>query len=524
MPPYKQQLAAAIAALDASLQPRAQQHELKRVLLQVLRPLLQHHLGGSLATFGSCSNGFWVKGSDIDACLLLPGVLQKSEQLAKLRVTKYLTETFSIGTAEVIPAQVPIAKVVGADKLSLIDVSVSNSAALCNSALVKTLAETDTRVLLLGRLLKHWASQRGINNRDIELPEASLEGAQPTAAAAATAATAAAAAATAARGAAAPQRGTAKGIGDRLQGDDPSCLPFISDSAKIKEIMKRHPKNEETVEELLRGFFHFYGYALPRLRCEGSVVLDLYDASLHVGSEEIDPRQLHAYAAAPKAAAAAAAAAETQEGLLGGPPSLIQEQRETLLQLHARSSKLFAALPRCAALAQPLPYTSSTSNSNSSSSSSSSRLCLAAAAPVLLMRCPLSRCIVNRFSVHAWASILSEFVRGHLLLELLLQQQQQEQQQKDQQQQPKQQQKQQKQQQEQQQQISFDLLFKPLEVAHKDRAKADTYAYRRFAAALARSQGLLPHPAAAAAAAATAATVAAAAPAPAAARAAARGR
>src|SRR5699024_6408158 len=43
---------------------------------------------------------------------------------------------------------------------------------------------------------------------------------------------------------------------------------------------------------------------------------------------------------------------------------------------------------------------------------------------------------------------------------------------------------------------------------------ADTYAYRRFAAALARSQGLLPHPAAAAAAAATAATVAAAAPAP----------
>ena len=55
---------------------------------------------------------------------------------------------------------------------------------------------------------------------------------------------------------------------------------------------------------------------------------------------------------------------------------------------------------------------------------------------------------------------------------------------------------------------------------------ADTYAYRRFAAALARSQGLLPHPAAAAAAAATAtaATVAAAAPAPAAARAAARGR
>ena len=60
-------------------------------------------------------------------------------------------------------------QVVGADKLSLIDVSVSNSAALCNSALVKTLAETDTRVLLLGRLLKHWASQRGINNRSVLL-------------------------------------------------------------------------------------------------------------------------------------------------------------------------------------------------------------------------------------------------------------------------------------------------------------------------------------------------------------------
>ncbi|KAL8431008.1 hypothetical protein ACSSS7_005561 [Eimeria intestinalis] len=52
-----------------------------------------------------------VRGSDVDSCLVLPGVTQKAEQLTKLRVVKALLERYSVGAAEVIPAQVPIAKV-----------------------------------------------------------------------------------------------------------------------------------------------------------------------------------------------------------------------------------------------------------------------------------------------------------------------------------------------------------------------------------------------------------------------------
>lgn len=68
---------------------------------------------------------------------------------------------------EIISARVPVAKVwdMSDPPKNIGDVSVNNAAALENSRFVETFAYADSRVRPLGRLIKHWATQRQINNR-----------------------------------------------------------------------------------------------------------------------------------------------------------------------------------------------------------------------------------------------------------------------------------------------------------------------------------------------------------------------
>ncbi|XP_026194537.1 uncharacterized protein LOC34621159 [Cyclospora cayetanensis] len=481
---YTQQLSAAVYALNAALQPRAHQHELKRVLLQA------------------------VKGSDVDSCLVLPGVTQKAEQLARLRVVKYLVELYAFGSAEVIPAQVPIAKVVGTDGLGLLDVSICNSAALANSAFVRVFGELDPRVLQLGRVLKHWAASRGINNRSIELYDARYE--SPEAAAAAAAETPdASEEAMFTQGSEAVSAGKSKPSGAFFGGDTLRPLPFMSDCTYVsvalivgicgnktreaavpaswsktpcqgpllasicwyvcffcsqirKEVMKNFAVNTETVGELLRGFFNFYGSALPALSTEAPVTVDCYDASLHVGTTDtapLDPRALHGE----QPARACAARNEQAEGT---PPGVTMQ---TPGWQPAAKWGVWG-LPRSAALAQIRSCSPPISTSQEGGSSS------CRPPSVLMVRCPLTRCIVNRFSRAAWAAIAAEFTRAERLM---------------------------------QQQQPLTALCAPLTASHRERNKTDVLRYRRLAVALARSQFLLPPPAAAGAAAATTASAAA---------------
>ena len=67
---------------DLSVQPPAEQYERKRWLLDTLRPVLAKHTGGDLHVFGSCANGFWVKGSDIDTCLMIKRYSEGASMLA----------------------------------------------------------------------------------------------------------------------------------------------------------------------------------------------------------------------------------------------------------------------------------------------------------------------------------------------------------------------------------------------------------------------------------------------------------
>eukprot|EP00927_Polykrikos_kofoidii_P060451 TRINITY_DN55430_c0_g1_i1.p1 TRINITY_DN55430_c0_g1~~TRINITY_DN55430_c0_g1_i1.p1 ORF type:complete len:501 (+),score=78.93 TRINITY_DN55430_c0_g1_i1:111-1613(+) len=152
--------------LDVQLVPTDEQYSRKRWLEDNLKPLLERHTGGVLHMFGSCENGFWMKGSDVDVCLVVRRCTQRQSWVTKLRLVDSLVRRERIGFAEVVRgARVPVAKVFDNEGLDLCDVSVNNTAALENSRFVQTLSHLDPRTRILGRFIKHWASRRRINNR-----------------------------------------------------------------------------------------------------------------------------------------------------------------------------------------------------------------------------------------------------------------------------------------------------------------------------------------------------------------------
>ena len=151
---------------DAELRPTQEQADLRNWLDATLKPLLEKHSGGTFHTFGSCQNGFWMNGSDIDACLVMPKCLKKQSWLTKLRLARSLAITERLGQVELVEqARVPVAKIHDGQGRDLCDVSVNNVAALENSRFVGAMSGLDWRIPCLGRFIKHWASQRRINNR-----------------------------------------------------------------------------------------------------------------------------------------------------------------------------------------------------------------------------------------------------------------------------------------------------------------------------------------------------------------------
>jgi len=155
-----------LEAGDAKLVPTPEMHARKHWLATTLKPLLEKHTGGVLHFFGSCENGFWMNGSDVDACLVMRRCTQRQSWFTRLRLVQSLVERDQLGTAQLVRgARVPVAKIHDADEVELCDISVNNVAALENSRFVGALARLDPRICVLGRFIKHWASRRRINNR-----------------------------------------------------------------------------------------------------------------------------------------------------------------------------------------------------------------------------------------------------------------------------------------------------------------------------------------------------------------------
>ncbi|KAK2195169.1 bifunctional Nucleotidyltransferase superfamily/TUTase nucleotidyltransferase domain [Babesia duncani] len=147
--------------------PTLDQYRNKQELINGLRPLLEGATGGILHTFGSCENGLWVRGSDIDLCLRIPSCNTKPQWLAKLNLVKSaLVNCEFVSRIQIISqAMVPIAKLFNHQDENVCDVSINNTVALDNTNYVKLMAQLDHRFVKLARFIKYWATCRCINNR-----------------------------------------------------------------------------------------------------------------------------------------------------------------------------------------------------------------------------------------------------------------------------------------------------------------------------------------------------------------------
>ncbi|CBZ53056.1 conserved hypothetical protein [Neospora caninum Liverpool] len=445
---YKAQLGAQLLEIDQRMLPDADQFLQKQYLLDTLGPLLRQHIGGQLVPFGSCANGFWVRGSDVDSCLVLSGCEGRIAQRAKLRVVRELVERHRIGQATVVPAQVPIAKVCNAHGKGLIDVSVNNCTALENSMFVETFGAIDDRVRPLGRFIKHWAKQRNINNRAILLGRAPAKAAASAAPSSCFLAVSSPSSPSAgshqADGNPASEEdfadckrkeedarqdvaaGGQSAMAPRTPAEGLKPLPFCTDIDYIRtNLFPEYGRNKETVGELIHDFFLFYGKRSSKLfspRDGATVTVEVYDGSISV--------------CPPPPGSSSSSSA------LGSPPpessSCHSGPRDaSSLAASAALSHVTAETLKAIALADPLgatpqsstavPSASSQGEAEESESKRQAGMCSVNesgefASPLsmarrVLMRCPLTRAVVNRFSAAAWKIICDEFQRAEELVE-----------------------------------------------------------------------------------------------------------
>lgn len=235
--------------------PSREQIEDKNTFLNRLQRTVEPVIPDSIvAPYGSAVNGFWTPNSDIDVCIQAPGCRNRGSQIQALR--KIASALHPISTHYIEPrfgARIPIIRWAPRREGYLAcDISINNSLAVVNSQLIGAYCSADPRVGQLGMTIKHWAAARGINDRSrgtlssfslllmlinflqkrtppilLSLQDFALELNEPLV---------------------------------YCQGAD---VRFVSDKARINAEMDRINRgtpNEESVGELLHGFFRYYGF------------------------------------------------------------------------------------------------------------------------------------------------------------------------------------------------------------------------------------------------------------------------
>eukprot|EP00397_Hematodinium_sp_SG-2012_P053380 GEMP01063687.1.p1 GENE.GEMP01063687.1~~GEMP01063687.1.p1 ORF type:complete len:364 (+),score=63.04 GEMP01063687.1:108-1199(+) len=123
----------------------------------------------TVSPFGSVVNGFWTPSSDLDVCIQVPGASTRANQIKLLR--QIAAELQRASTHYIEPrfgAKVPIIhwapKQAG---MMACDISINNTLAIVNSRLIGHYTLIDPRLRTVGIAIKHWAAQRGINDRSV---------------------------------------------------------------------------------------------------------------------------------------------------------------------------------------------------------------------------------------------------------------------------------------------------------------------------------------------------------------------
>ncbi|CAE8636559.1 unnamed protein product [Polarella glacialis] len=164
-----QQLTDEIDALVQKWQASEEQLRRRDEAVQDLRRQLQAAIPGSdLLPFGSVATGLWLKGSDVDLSLQVPGSEGRVETKMVLHRVGAAIHRFSGDKAERrLTARVPVLRWTPShDKnLPCCDISVNNLLALANSKLICAYIAAEPGLRNLAVAIKTWARARGINDR-----------------------------------------------------------------------------------------------------------------------------------------------------------------------------------------------------------------------------------------------------------------------------------------------------------------------------------------------------------------------
>lgn len=164
-------LGTSIRALHAQLAASKQQYdELDRMMAYLRSDIVRRVHASDVWSFGSCSNGLWTNSSDADLTLIVPRCNNKAKIVTKLKVVRdfvYKTSQTPVSMNIVENARIPVLKISLPESCCLreVDLSINNVSGIENSLLVKNWARLDPRFVPLAFTVKHWAKNRGINDR-----------------------------------------------------------------------------------------------------------------------------------------------------------------------------------------------------------------------------------------------------------------------------------------------------------------------------------------------------------------------
>ncbi len=154
--------------LSSSVSPTKEQYAEQRNFISRLQETISGVLAGSVvAPFGSVVNGFWSPNSDIDVCIQTSGCRNRDGQIMALK--KVASALHCVSSHHIEPrfgAKVPIIHwAPRKDGYLACDISINNNLAVINSRLIGAYSSIDPRFQVVGRIIKHWAQCRSINDR-----------------------------------------------------------------------------------------------------------------------------------------------------------------------------------------------------------------------------------------------------------------------------------------------------------------------------------------------------------------------
>ncbi|XP_065325336.1 poly(A) RNA polymerase GLD2-A-like isoform X2 [Gordionus sp. m RMFG-2023] len=202
----------------------------------------------SLFIIGSSNSGFSVENSDLDMCLYIPDMKEEDHRTIcsnLYQIQSLFRNPNTLRSTLVIPARVPILKLVDVKNDIEVDLNINNIVGVYNTYLMKAYSYVDCRVAPLIIIVKHWAkfhnindaSKQSLNSYSLALMVLHyLQVCHP------------------------PVIPALQQRNKELFDIDNYSLQHFSDYKSLKDKLIWKSENEQSLGQLLRSFFHYYAY------------------------------------------------------------------------------------------------------------------------------------------------------------------------------------------------------------------------------------------------------------------------